>query len=43
MSVILTGFYRCTDCQRLHTYSPGFTVVHCACGAIIDQLTRNQT
>jgi len=34
----ISGFYRCPnpDCDRIHTYSGGFTKVHCACGALIN-------
>lgn len=34
------GFFTCTQCGKLHTYSPGFSVVECACGARIDQYDR---
>jgi len=37
-SKIVAGFYTCPECQKLHTYSPGFLTVTCSCGAEIFQL-----
>lgn len=39
---ILSGFYTCPECGKLHTFTtPSFTgMVECACGAIIDQWER---
>lgn len=34
------GFYRCPNplCERMHAYDGGFTLVHCVCGAVIDEI-----
>ncbi len=36
----ITGFYRCKNCAKVHTFSAGFMVVHCSCGAEINQLVE---
>jgi hypothetical protein len=33
----ITGFYRCKNCNKLHTFCAGFSIVHCSCGAEINQ------
>jgi len=40
--IVLSGFYRCPKCQKIHTYSPSFPVVNCECGSEIFQFDTTQ-